>query len=1440
MARQKPHGCPPKPPWHSLLARTPVDRPLPLLEAPPLDDDDVASTLGTSYITEGCLDAALSHVIPFLPEGTRILRAGAHIQLAFSEWHADFAALRYGRTLVPWCLNPTTQSAHWILLVVTEGATHVRIFDSLARTAHPPTTHDAARLLARAMGAPSDPIITAAPGPQQAEGSNDCAVFVVRNAAGLCPHAPPALVSFTRPGMSSLARRTRAAPTPPTSVTTATTTPPPPTSARPTTIDIGNTLYTCPACSQPVRAGNPKHFTRCPERLGVTIPDDFFVGHVGRCGQCKKTWTRYLIEGGPSQHCGKCKQHPRTRAPPAPAPEPAPPPPPPTVQLTPEELAAATETIRACDMGPGEPDLVCQLLGRPLPLPLPTPNGPPLTAPDRGPSDRELWLTLVRSLGVRVPHASLQHSDSAMPCSVQEAADLVILTLAHRAAHVLTGVQEPAPEYFSPHRESTESALGPDAEPATAPQQRPYEFDPVTMDRIWSARVKTILHIPKRARGCLARHFARAAQAFAATPTYGTMAAFLAAPKLLLHMHADGTAPNAAEIRHRVTTLERRTEEGTHTLLRSLLRPRLTGTVTAVSAAARAEDLARDGEYSRAVAALTSGTVRNPDEQSLADLEALHPRRTEPMPDLPAPARPTPVSTDEALRALRSFGRRTSPGACGMRPEHLLECIKGDVTGSLLFHLTSLVNVLRQGGLPPDIAHIVAGATLTGIAKKGGGTRPIAAGETLRRLVAKAEATRAIPKARTFLEPYQMGVGTPLGTERIARLADIWRRKYAGRKGRILLKVDIRNAFNSVARARIIAELHRRHPELVSWVRATYEPQSWLQYGPFTIISDDGVQQGDPLGPLLFAIALQPLIDRIAHEVPDLDLHKWYLDDGVLAGSVEDVLKALNIILEVCPGDHRGELGLSTNIAKCELVTMNADTDTSAFPEAIQRVHGNFDLLGVPLGSDEWTADYIATKALAKADKAIAGVQEIADPQVAYTLLRDCCGFPRIVHIIRTLPPSVTRPALKHFDECIRQAATNIIGAPIPEVRWEPATWGTSRGGLGLRGAAAHAAAAYVASTIECAQLDGWDPRELQEWAGAIGLLNVGLPPKTRLDYEAPTQDLRNTVHAWVQDEDRHGHSGSHKGRGKETHLQRAISRAVEDTAREALVAGVHDPEYKGHLMRVGTPEAGTWLRAVPSKTLFTALQPREFRAAVLWRLYLFQAAPTCPHCRQNAPHPNGRHLLTCRYGGGITARHDALRNQVLEAATTAGYSACLEVQHGTGKQRPGDVVIRGSPATFVDVAVMHPLQPRYAKQAADGASPPDAYARTVKDAKYKKSLQNDGLLFLPFVADVYGNLSTEASALVRRLGRARAIRENEHASRNVWILRVRIGFTIMAAVAKMLVAGEAESATWRGPGGAEYGPTSAWYAATIPGPDEEGLEASPAQRVEIQAAEST
>ena len=128
-------------------------------------------------------------------------------------------------------------------------------------------------------------------------------------------------------------------------------------------------------------------------------------------------------------------------------------------------------------------------------------------------------------------------------------------------------------------------------------------------------------------------------------------------------------------------------------------------------------------------------------------------------------------------------------------------------------------------------------------------------------------------EALSILTPLQVGVGVKLGCEAIVHsVSRVLEDPSIPSSDRWALMLDFSNAFNSVDRSFMFKEIRERIPSLSPWMESCYGAQPILYLGDETIKSSCGVQQGDPLGPLGFALALQPIVEQILLIAPDLCL----------------------------------------------------------------------------------------------------------------------------------------------------------------------------------------------------------------------------------------------------------------------------------------------------------------------------------------------------------------------------------------------------------------------------------------------------------------------------------------------------------------------------------------------------------------------------------------
>ena len=484
------------------------------------------------------------------------------------------------------------------------------------------------------------------------------------------------------------------------------------------------------------------------------------------------------------------------------------------------------------------------------------------------------------------------------------------------------------------------------------------------------------------------------------------------------------------------------------------------------SLAARVSTKLEEGDFRGAIRlACSEASIAEQNEESLAALRAKHPP---PHPDSCIPSPPEepfsspPVSEVEVRQAILSFPNGSAGGPDGLRPQHLKD-LTGTSAGrggkDLLRALTSLINLVLAGRTPTSIRPFFFGATLIALQKKEGGVRPIAVGNTLRRLAAKCAGFQVAKAMGILLAPLQLGYGTSLGCEAAAHAARTYLHNME--LNHLMLKLDFKNAFNCLRRDKMLEAVRECAPALFHFVHSVYERPSSLFFGSHIIQSAEGVQQGDPLGPLLFCLTIHPLVLRLQSE-----FRVFYLDDGTLAGNLSDVLQDFHLV-----ESEAANLGLQLNCSKSELIC--EDTATREFMlsevpnlQVVDRDQAR--LLGSHIGSAQAVGECINEKI--ELLRCMGHRLCLLQAQDALLLLRHSLAIPKVLYILRTSPCFLSS-SLEAFDSLLRSLLSDIINVHLNDAAWIQASLPVKAGGIGIRSAVQLAPSAYLASAAGCASL---------------------------------------------------------------------------------------------------------------------------------------------------------------------------------------------------------------------------------------------------------------------------------------------------------------------------------------------------------------------------------
>jgi hypothetical protein len=532
----------------------------------------------------------------------------------------------------------------------------------------------------------------------------------------------------------------------------------------------------------------------------------------------------------------------------------------------------------------------------------------------------------------------------------------------------------------------------------------------------------------------------------------------------------------------------------------------------------------------------------------------------------------------------------------------------------------------------------------------------------------------------------------------------------------VVAKLDFSNAFNNLHRDVMLSAVAEHVPDIYKFCYLAYDKSSFLQFSNNIILSQEGAQQGDPLGSLMFCLAIHPLI--LACDSP---LKVAYMDDVTLGGPAQVV--AADVTMIKTEGTPQG---LLLNDMKCEAITNSGQTSQEVLNQFIQLTPATATLLGAPL-SKGTAMDNCLKKQCDELQKAIERLKLISAHD-GLVLLRASFSAPKLQHTLRSSPCS-GHSSLQEFDNQIRTALCQICNISMSDDQWTQASLPVRYSGLGIRRVSSLATPAFLAS--------------------AVGTQDLQSQILQATDALVPDKDLAACQQSWLN---LYGAIPLSAPPAK----QQTWDKPIVSSELSQLLARQTDNYNKARLLAASSNHSGDWLHAIPITSCGLRLDDDAVRVAVGLRLGCDICHPhSCP-CGAIVD-VRGSHALSCKRSAGRLIRHNYLNDVIHRSLTRAGIPATKEPQglYRTDGKRPDGLTLipwREGRCLVWDVTVADTTATSYLSSTAVLAGSAAESAAARKESKYSELLVR--YEFVPIALESHGPLNNKAMSFLKELGR--------------------------------------------------------------------------------------
>ena len=452
---------------------------------------------------------------------------------------------------------------------------------------------------------------------------------------------------------------------------------------------------------------------------------------------------------------------------------------------------------------------------------------------------------------------------------------------------------------------------------------------------------------------------------------------------------------------------------------------------------------------------------------------------------------------------------------------------------------------------------------------------------------------------------------------------------------KVIVKLDMMNAFNSVRRDHVLQTCMDRTPEIAKLSFLAYSKPSSVIASVHSITSSTGVQQGDPIGPILFALAVDQIASgvdselnvwylyELSGEIALKNNHYYYLDDATIGGSPESVLSDVQRCIT---GPKR--IGFIVNPKKTEIINVGLAAEkfsrvVNSFNELLPEIKvtelTKMELLGSPILADATRCCIV--KKLSEYKRMNDRIL-LLDGHPGLFLLKNAFSLPRLLFTLRSAPCHHHPELLSEYDVITRSTTEALCNIHFDDNSWSQAKLPVRYGGLGLRTVADLALPAFLSSR-----------------AASISSVNDILRQPTN------KQEDDDEVRAWL-DQNLVLPSNAHKQRNWDD---------IQCSSAVTTLVPVLNQHRLACFKAASRPESGVCLNCVPNNRVGTFIDNDTLRIGVALQVGLTVCIPHRCKCGTMVD-TFGTHPLSCRFSAGRIPRHSVL-NDV--AFLQLGYRPC-------------------------------------------------------------------------------------------------------------------------------------------------------------------------------------